>query len=395
MNKVVIVRDRQSAGGGIHHYYQVLSRHLSMNHAFVDIGRPHDYFTKNRVGALNRITLLRLIGEWMVLISKLLRFPDLVHLNPGLDLTSQNSLRRDAVSLCLAKLFRRKVLVFWRGWDSNASIIPEFPGGNAGWLSRIYRLADAHIVLASQFHEDLRRWGFITPIYQESTVVGDELFDSVDPSLRCNRDQINLLFLSRVAASKGIFEILECFRLLQIHAPGRYTLTYAGDGPELQALRERVHRMHITDIQFTGYVSGQMKAECYSNASIFVFPSDHHEGMPNAVLEAMAAGLPLVTSTAGGLKDFLADGENGYLLTPDRKKQIGERFEPVTLAARIEALAADHQLRKSIGLFNRSYAQQHFAASVVAHRLQSIYMNVISGDYNGGRSQFTIKQLRR
>ena len=92
-----------------------------------------------------RSTILRLLWEWLSLINKLLRFPDLVHINPGLDIKTRRSLRRDAVNVWLAKLFRRPVLVFWRGWDNAACGTSEFPGGNNSWLCRTYRRADAHV----------------------------------------------------------------------------------------------------------------------------------------------------------------------------------------------------------------------------------------------------------
>ena len=115
--RILIVRDRASAGGGIHAYYQAISPHLRVQHEFVDVGRSHAYYTDDTFGWrwLMRSTILRLLWEWLSLINKLLRFPDLVHVNPGLDIKTRRSLRRDAVNVCLAKLFRRPVLVFWRG----------------------------------------------------------------------------------------------------------------------------------------------------------------------------------------------------------------------------------------------------------------------------------------
>jgi glycosyltransferase involved in cell wall biosynthesis len=91
--------------------------------------------------------------------------------------------------------------------------------------------------------------------------------------------------------------------------------------------------------------------------------------MPNAVLEAMAAGLPVVTSRVGGIRDFFEDGVMGFST---------EGVSVTELAAHMEKLIADPSLRERIGAHNRAYARERFAASKVAARLMDIYRSVIS-----------------
>jgi glycosyltransferase involved in cell wall biosynthesis len=375
--RVVIVRDRASAGGGIHAYYQAIEPHLRVEHEFLDVGRPHIHYGQATTASkiLGRSTTLRLLWEWLGLVLKLLRFPDLVHLNPGLDIKTRRSLCRDAVNLRLAKLFRRPVLVFWRGWDNAACGTPEFPGGKSGWLCRTYRRADAHVVLARDFQQDFRRWNFSARIYVETTVVPDDVL-AAGKARELSRDTVNLLFLSRIEIAKGVFELLDAFCLLQARQPGRYTLTFAGDGPALSELKERARDLGAENVVFPGFVTGEEKLACYRSADVFCFLS-YTEGMPNAVLEAMAMGLPIVSSDAGGLKDIL-NLESGVFVRQLVGAPLRQRFSADEVADAIGSVVADRDRYHRISQRNRAFVEEGLSAAKVAARLEVIYTDVLA-----------------
>lgn len=340
---------------------------------YSDVGKPHAFYGARR-SPLLRFAALRLSGDWLALAFKIFRFrPDLVHINPGLDVKTFRSLRRDAMNILIARLLRRPVLVFWRGWDNSWCGQPQFPGGNKGLLCRIYKMATAHIVLSERFKQDLLRWGFQTPIHVDTTVVDADCLAASDPTTT-DAGRLHLLYLSRVQVAKGVFELLDAYRFLKLRHPA-CTLTIAGDGPDLEALRGRAHQLKLTDVTFTGWVESETKVNCYRRADVFCFLS-YTEGMPNAVLEAMALGLPVVSSNAGGLADILRDGETGFIVPFRKDAPPREKFDPVAVADAIERLAGDAALRRRIGDFNRQYARERVAAPVVAKRLEAIYRSV-------------------
>jgi glycosyltransferase involved in cell wall biosynthesis len=102
--------------------------------------------------------------------------------------------------------------------------------------------------------------------------------------------------------------------------------------------------------------------------------------MPNAVLEALAMGLPVVSSDAGGLKDILRNGENGFIVLPDFAAPPKKKFDPETVAKAIERLVETPELHERISTVNWRYARQRFAAPVVARRLEAICRSVSSPD---------------
>lgn len=371
--KVLIVRDRASAGGGIFNYYQAVGPYLASEIRFVGVGKPHSFYGRER-SPINRFTAVRLLCDWLTLLVNILCFrPDLVHVNPGLDVKTFRALRRDAVNLLIARLFRRRVLVFWRGWDNSWLGKPEFPGGNRGILCRIYKQATAQVVLSERFKRDLTNWGFRAPIYVETTVATDECLAAWAAPLTV-KVRTNLLYLSRVEIAKGVFELLDAYQILKARNPA-YTLTIAGDGPDLDALREYAKKLALPDVVFTGFVSGEAKVNCYRRGSVFCFLS-YTEGMPNAVLEALAMGLPVVSSNAGALADILRDGANGFIVPPLTNASEKKMFDPLAVANAIEKLTASPGLHERIATTNWRYARERFAAPIVAKRLETIYAEV-------------------
>lgn len=127
---------------------------------------------------------------------------------------------------------------------------------------------------------------------------------------------------------------------------------------------------NISNINFLGWVGGSHKAELLYGCDIFMFPTYHGEGMPNCVLEAMATGKPIVTTSIGGVKDFFEDGKMGFLV---------ETKNPVDIEVKTEKLLLDKQLMENMGDYNKAYAKKRFSAEIVCDRLESIYHAVING----------------
>ena len=102
----------------------------------------------------------------------------------------------------------------------------------------------------------------------------------------------------------------------------------------------------------------------YHEASVFVLPS-YREGMPMVMLEAMAAGLPVICGNVNAIPEVVRDGVNGFLVTP------GDRE---TLARRILELLRDEALRTRIGEAARAHIREHHDLSVQAERLEALYL---------------------
>lgn len=119
-----------------------------------------------------------------------------------------------------------------------------------------------------------------------------------------------MLFVGRLAPEKSVDVVLETYRRLPERIREDACLILAGDGPLFKELSES--NMNEESIRFTGFVQGEELSSLYSAADLFVFPSAT-ETFGNVVLEAMASGTPVIGAAAGGVKDTVSHGKNGWL----------------------------------------------------------------------------------
>lgn len=140
----------------------------------------------------------------------------------------------------------------------------------------------------------------------------------VDPARYAHRAEKtgkSLLFVGRLAAVKGVPVLFEAMKnLLKTHPDTHLTLI--GDGPERTNLEARAAKMGLsTALTFAGYKSQTDVARAFGDADIFVLPS-FAEGVPVVLMEAMAAGLPVIASAVGGVGELVDHGQSGLVLPP-------------------------------------------------------------------------------
>ena len=209
--------------------------------------------------------------------------------------------------------------------------------------------------------------GVRKPVFVESTVCEVCPHCSDDRSPAGSADGCNLLFLSRIDKGKGAIETIDAYAALAGRYPG-LSLTIAGDGPELPAVRRYAEERGVNGIRFLGHVTGQAKHDAFVGADVYVMPS-HAEGMPVSVLEAMAHGLPVVTCAVGGIVDFFRSAVMGFLAKQPDAASVAEALEP---------LIRDRALRIRLGDYNRGFAAEWFMPWVAGQRLKGIYEKVLS-----------------
>jgi len=360
MNKILIQRPRTN-DGGLANYFNSLKDKFVFDIVFFyrgakDWPEKKGYFE----------TVFRIINDY-ISFAKIVHKKEysLIHLNIFFDF---KGLLRESVFLIISKLFKRKVIVFFRGW--NMSTKERIEKHYLSLFKLIYFKADSIIVLSSTEQKILKSWGYKKPLYIETTVVDDSLIKSVSREFLdtkfTNVQNYRLLFLSRVEKAKGIYETIDAFNLLKDKYKN-LQLTIAGVGSELDNVKEYIQKHNISDIYFEGFVSGKKKIEVFNNSHIFIFPS-YSEGMPNAVLEAFSFGLPVITRYVGGLVDIFQNDVNGF---------ITESKDPVVFAGYIEKLIVDKELTKEISMYNYKYAQENFISTIVVKRLEKIYKSLL------------------
>jgi glycosyltransferase involved in cell wall biosynthesis len=171
-----------------------------------------------------------------------------------------------------------------------------------------------------------------------------------------------ILFLGRLEAAKGVFELLAAGARLAPAYPA-LCLVFGGEG-DAEALRKKAAGLGIGErIELLGWVGPQQRDEQLARASVFCLPS-HAEGLPMAMLEAMAAGTAVVASSVGGIPETIVDGDNG-LLVPPRDEEA--------LAKRLAQVLGDETLRARLARNARVTIEQHYSTEVVCGQLSALY----------------------
>ena len=354
--RVFLTSPSTSMPGGVAQYLRVLQPYLGSQVQYFVVGSRRD-------GERASASVLRLIRDsWRFTTSLWRGNYDIVHLNPSIGL---KALFRDGILLVLAKSLRKTVVVFAHGWDDVC--VHALSTGLSGLFRLVYRRADAFIVLGSEFKNRLRMLGYDGTIFIHGAPVEDQLFDYCEQRRACrsagsDSPNFNILFLARIETGKGIFEALEAYQILKRQYPV-VSLAVAGSGSQLDSAIEYARTRQLADVSFLGPLEGRAKYEAFSAADAYLFPS-HSEGLPLSVLEAMASGLPIVTSAVGGLRDFFQDGRMGFMT---------ESRDPDILASLLSHLICDPTLSLRVSNFNYTYAREHFRAASVATELAGVY----------------------
>ncbi len=174
-----------------------------------------------------------------------------------------------------------------------------------------------------------------------------------------------VLLVGRLDARKGVDVLLDAVpRVLERGPPARFVL--AGDGM-VRSIRRQVWRRGLDDhVHLPGWLERPERDDALRRAALLVLPS-RNEGLPLSVLEAMAAGLPVVATDIEGHRSAIAHGRGGYLVPPG---------DAAALARRLRALLDDAELRARMGAFNRDRARRRYDAEIIAARLEHIYRDL-------------------
>jgi glycosyltransferase involved in cell wall biosynthesis len=171
-----------------------------------------------------------------------------------------------------------------------------------------------------------------------------------------------VLFLGRIEAGKGIHELLAAGAALAPAFPA-LRLVFGGEG-DREGVRRRAAELGIAErVELPGWIDAQARGAELARASVFCLPS-HAEGLPMALLEAMAARKTVVASSVGGVPEALRDGDNGMLVPPR---------DSAALAAALARVLGDAALRARLGKRARATIEQDYSTEVMCGKLSAIY----------------------
>jgi phosphatidylinositol alpha-mannosyltransferase len=179
-------------------------------------------------------------------------------------------------------------------------------------------------------------------------------------------DGPNLLYVGRLEQRKGVAHLVRAFARLQWQYP-QLNLVIGGDGPERAALEQLVAQLGLRRVRFLGYIPAADLPRLFASADLFCAPATYAESFGIVLIEAMAAGLPIVAAANAGYAGLLA-AHPGNLLAPPGDDRA--------LAGAIAALLEQPEYRRMLGRRNRAAAAR-YSWQAVGGALTQLYQQLI------------------
>ncbi len=185
------------------------------------------------------------------------------------------------------------------------------------------------------------------------------------PVSRIKNSSIHILYVGSLLPVKRVDRLLSVLKSLD-DIRVNFVAHIAGDGPLLGKLKDQAAQLGILNrsVYFLGGVENP--ADLYRNADIFLLTSEY-EGVPNVILEAMASGLPVVSTRVGGISEIIENNVTGFLVEPDDMQGMAER---------LERLVRDAELRNRLGMQARDFAKKNHSLAMLPENLDLLYRDL-------------------
>ncbi|HEV7656462.1 MAG TPA: glycosyltransferase family 4 protein [Mycobacteriales bacterium] len=252
-----------------------------------------------------------------------------------------------------------------------ASFVVTCTGANKAHLQRLEPTADVHLI----YHGLNADFAALLPAFtgmraEARRIEGD---DDEEPEPARSGTGLKVVAVGRMVPKKGFDVLVEAVADLRDRGVDLELVIAGEDGPDAGRIRALVAERCPELVRFTGPLTQCELLELYRSANVFALAcrvdgDGDRDGIPNVMVEAMAAGLPVVSTAVSGIPELVRDGENGLLVPPE---------DPAALAGALLKLAADAPLRDRLAAAGRATVAERFDGDVLARRM--------AGLFHGGR----------
>jgi glycosyltransferase involved in cell wall biosynthesis len=369
--KILLVGPLPPTVGGITTFISnILKSSLKEKYTFITFGTHRPTFGLTRKGS-DYAVALRIGPSFLAksvisTLCHLLKFPlillkdrpHIVHICTA----SYWPFWENSLYLLLSKIFKKKVIfhIHGGGFDNFYRKSNRFA---KYIISKTLNLSDRIIVLSPTWKNILADY-----IPQNKTGVLNNFinfsqYNRMKKKAGLLNKQLKVLFIGGAGAKqKGFYDLVKAIPQVTKNFENIiFLLVACSDIKEINALLQSEEMSSHTKVM--GYLTGNDKIEAFVSSDIFVLPS-YVEGLPFTLLEAMAAGLPIITTPVGAIPDVIREGKNGFFVKPGDYE---------TLAKKILFLAQNEKLREKMGEINQETILKQYDESVVTTKLDNEY----------------------
>jgi len=271
---------------------------------------------------------------------------------------------KDSIFIKIAVKRADKVVLMLHGsnflnWqNSSSSFVRKY-------TRRVLKRTDGMIVLGDKLKQL-----FVDYYHREDIYVVPNGEDYPLENKSGNNKPINLLYLSNLQPTKGFEDVLDAFHIV-IDGNKEAHLTVVGewrDNATKNKITKKIKEKNLP-ISFVGPAYDQDKWHYFNDADVFVFPPRAPEGHPLVIVEAMAAGLPIISTDQGAITESVIEGENGFIVEPENPRQIAEKM----------IWFIDHpSAQREMGKKSRELYENHFTKEKMIDNMKATFTKIIA-----------------
>ncbi len=288
---------------------------------------------------------------WLALCER----PDVAHLH----VAERGSFYRKAFLVRALRRLGIRVILHHHGAEFELFYNSLSPKGKQ-YVNKILRMADLNIVLSRHLVS------MITDKTPEAKV--QVLYNAVyaPPANPYDIKADKVLFLGRLGQRKGVYDLLEAIRRTDKDLPEGVKFLLCGDG-EVEEVSRKAKALGIEHrIAHVGWVDGKQKEDFMKQSMINVLPS-YNEGLPMAILETMAQGIPNISTSIASIPEVLHDGKNAFLIRPG---------DVDALCRCLLKLVGDEDLRMAFSRKSYGLIKEVFSLDANIHKLKELYADM-------------------
>lgn len=343
-----------------------LSNHFEIIHLDSSTKRPVN--KKGVIDFLNLISCFHLLLKFFKIY--LTQIPDIVQIESS----SGISFLKNSILILISNIFNTKIIISIHGSGVRfIQFYKNLPVVLKKYIKFVLSRCDAIRLLSekwvSSFVSELNIIDNNIYIIPNGVVISRVLGNNQFQKVNFYSD-FNILYLGWIGQRKGIFDLIDASKILKNK---RYDFKLLLVGPEMkEGDKDRVIH-YIKDKGLNNYIRLFKEIEYnevfkfYNAAHIYALPS-YTEGLPMGILEAMAVGLPIVSTKVGAIPEIVEEGINGFLIKPG---------DVVGLAYSIERLIKDKELRERMKENNKEKIKQKYSIQRQVNMFTKLYFSIL------------------
>lgn len=355
---VLLIGPKPPPSGGIATFCETLMENMTESNVIIEHPKIGGIYRKEKI--FKKIfSRIHIYGYFVYLLFKL--SPDIVHINTA----SYNNFYFNLVLVLLSKITFKKTILHIHGggfkdFYSNANILIK------NLIKIILKISNKVFTLSEKWKSFFIEITNVDKIEIIPNAIDLEYFENKRINYEDKKNMINISFLGNINKAKGVLDIFNAIPIV-INQYEDTLFNFAGI--IASEIADECNKIKSSsNVKFFGEIFGDKKKKFLNSADIFILPS-YTEGLPIAMLEAMASKLPIIATAVGAIPEIIKDNRNGYLIAPGDYEGLAEK---------ILILVKDKELRKWMGENNLRKIHQEYDMKNMNKKILKIYKNMLS-----------------